>query len=69
MNVSVVFILGLHLYSCGLLIWFNRQNDSPLSSIYLTFLRELIKDMADVKGDKTLGLSTYPVVAGRENQP
>ena len=65
-NVSVAFILGLSFIFCGSAFGSTDKMIIPsFLAFSLTFLRELIKDMADVKGDKTLGLSTYPVVAGR----
>ena len=30
----------------------------------LTFLREIIKDVADIEGDISLGLKTYPIISG-----
>ena len=30
----------------------------------LTFLREIIKDVADMEGDLSLGLKTYPIISG-----
>ena len=30
----------------------------------LTFLREIIKDVADIEGDLSLGLKTYPIISG-----
>ena len=33
----------------------------------LTLIREIVKDIADIKGDSSVGLKTYPIHAGKKN--
>ena len=32
----------------------------------LTLIREIVKDLADIKGDKSAGLMTFPIVYGKK---
>ena len=36
-----------------------------LFSFFLTFLREIVKDMEDIKGDKATGVRSLPIVIGK----
>ena len=65
-NVAVAMILGLTFVFCGLA--FNKIGPMVIPAILafgLTFVRELIKDIADVEGDNSAGLKTLPLVIGK----
>ena len=67
-NFSVAFILSLSFIFCGAA--FNSINPMIIPTLLcfgLSFLRELVKDMADIEGDKSSGLSTFPIYSGFEN--
>jgi len=66
-NVAVAMILGLTFVFCGLA--FNKIGPMVIPAILafgLTFVRELIKDIADVEGDNSAGLKTLPLVIGKD---
>jgi len=66
-NAIVAFIIGLSFIFCGSALGsINKMVIPSLLAFGLTFLRELVKDIADIEGDKILGLSTYPIIAGKE---
>ena len=65
-NIAVAMILGLTFVFCGLA--FNKLGPMIMPAILafgLTLVRELIKDIADVEGDNTLGLKTLPLIIGK----
>ena len=65
-NVAVAIILGLTFVFCGLA--FNKPGPMIMPAILafgLTLVRELIKDIADVEGDNSVGLKTLPLVIGK----
>ncbi|MBF88685.1 MAG: hypothetical protein CMG75_03315 [Candidatus Marinimicrobia bacterium] len=64
-NFVVSIIIGITFLFSGSL--FNELNSMILPAflaINFTFVREFIKDMADAKGDKEMGLNTLPVRLG-----
>ena len=65
-NIAVAMILGLTFVFCGLA--FNKLGPMIMPAILafgLTLVRELIKDIADVEGDNSVGLKTLPLVIGK----
>ena len=65
-NIAVAMILGLTFVFCGLA--FNKLGPMIVPAILafgLTLVRELIKDIADVEGDNSVGLKTLPLVVGK----
>ena len=67
-NVITSLILSLSFIFCGVAF----ENFEPMLipsflAFGLTLLRELIKDIADIKGDKLSGLNTFPIYAGIKN--
>ena len=64
-NMVVSFLLGASFLFVGA----SHEMTSPMLmpmflAFGLTFLRELIKDVADMEGDLLLGLKTYPIISG-----
>ena len=64
-NIAVSIVIGLSFLFCGA----AHQNYEPMwlpamLSFGLTFLRELVKDVADLKGDLSTGLATFPILIG-----
>ena len=64
-NMVVSFLLGASFLFVGA----SHEMTSPMLmpmflAFGLTFLRELIKDVADMEGDLSLGLKTYPIIFG-----
>ena len=65
-NIVVALILSLSFIYAG----FVFDNIKPLIipavlAFGLTLIREIVKDMADVIGDKSVGLKTFPIVYGQ----
>ena len=64
-NIVVALILSLSFIYAG----FIFDNIKPLIipavlAFSLTLIREIVKDMADVIGDKSVGLKTFPIIYG-----
>ena len=64
-NMVVSFLLGASFLFVGA----SHEMTSPmlipmLLAFGLKFLREIIKDVADMEGDLSLGLKTYPIISG-----
>ena len=65
-NLAVSLLTGLSLY----ILEIFYQTDNPFVFIYalfalgFTLIREIIKDLEDMKGDATFGCRTLPVVIG-----
>ena len=64
-NMVDSFLLGASFLFVGA----SHEMTSPmlipmLLAFGLTFLREIIKDVADMEGDLSLGLKTYPIISG-----
>jgi len=64
-NIVVALILSLSFIYAG----FIFDNIKPLIipavlAFSLTLIREIVKDMADIIGDKSVGLKTFPIIYG-----
>jgi 4-hydroxybenzoate polyprenyltransferase len=65
-NLVVAFLAGFSVYIMGLL----REDESKLILLFSLFafmislIRELIKDMEDIKGDAAHGCKTLPILIG-----
>ena len=64
-NIVVALILSLSFIYAG----FIFDNIKPLIipavlAFGLTLIREIVKDMADIIGDKSVGLKTFPIIYG-----
>ena len=64
-NIVTSLILGLSFIFCGAAFDNIFHMIVPaLLAFGLTLLREIVKDISDVKGDKLLGLKTLPICIG-----
>ncbi len=45
---------------------FSVLLDYALFAFLLTFIRELVKDIEDINGDKNSGMQTFPILVGRK---
>lgn len=64
-NVVVALIISMTFLFCGAA--FNKMGDMIVPaclSFGLTLVREIVKDLADIDGDKALGMKTLPIVIG-----
>ena len=66
-NIVVAFILGLSFIYAGSVF----KNIEPLIvpsflAFGLTLIREIVKDIADIDGDQTVGSRTLPIVMGKK---
>ena len=66
-NVIVALILGLSFIYAGIVF----ENVTPLIvpallAFGLTLVREIVKDIADLEGDKVVGARTFPIIFGNE---
>lgn len=65
-NFTVAFLTGLAVYSVD--VFYKTQNSLiiiyALFAFFMTLVREIIKDMEDLKGDNTFGCKTLPIVWG-----
>ena len=64
-NIAVSMVIAISFLFCGA----AHQNFGPMwlpavLSFGLTLLREIVKDVADLEGDLSVGLATYPILAG-----
>lgn len=65
-NLAVAFLTGLSVW----ILEIHYRTHNPLILIYasfafsITLVREIIKDMEDLKGDNTFGCRTLPIVWG-----
>ena len=65
-NIVVALILSLTFVFSGYV--FNNITPMIIPSILafgLTLIREIIKDIADIKGDRKVGLKTFPIIFGK----
>ena len=66
-NITIAFILGLSFLFCGAAFNATTSMWIPMVLAFgLTLVRELVKDIADMDGDQSLGLKTFPIVVGIE---
>jgi len=64
-NLVVAFATSFPLVLGGLVVGYVEGGLIPAAFAFLTnFIREIIKDMEDVKGDKLKGIKTFPQIAG-----
>ena len=66
-NVIVALIIGLSFIYAGIVF----ENIKPLIvpallAFGLTLIREIVKDIADLEGDKIVGARTFPIIFGSE---
>ena len=66
-NIIVSSILAMSFIYAGLVFEKTEPLIIPaLLAFGLTLIREIVKDLADVKGDKSAGSMTFPVVYGKK---
>ncbi len=64
-NGVIAFLLGLIFLFCGFVFGDIIPMIIPAGLAFsLTFVRELIKDIEDMEGDKRSGLNTFPIMFG-----
>jgi 4-hydroxybenzoate polyprenyltransferase len=65
-NFTVAFLTGLAIYVID--IFYRTHNALVLIyasfAFFMTLIREIIKDMEDLKGDNTFGCKTLPILLG-----
>ncbi len=65
-NVAVAFLTGLSIYMVE--VYYRTGNSLVLIyasfAFFMTLIREIIKDMEDLKGDNTFGCKTLPIIWG-----
>ncbi len=65
-NVAVAFLTGLSIYMVE--VYYRTGNSLILIyssfAFFMTLIREIIKDMEDLKGDNTFGCKTLPIIWG-----
>ncbi len=65
-NVTVAFLTGLSIYMVE--VYYKTGNSLILIyasfAFFMTLIREIIKDMEDLKGDNTFGCKTLPIIWG-----
>ena len=66
-NIIVSLILAMSFIYAGLVFKKTEPLIIPaLLAFGLTLIREIVKDLADIKGDKSAGLMTFPIVYGKK---
>ena len=64
-NITVSFIIGLSFIFCGAAFENMSSMWTPgLLAFSLTLIREIIKDIADLEGDRVANCRTYPIQYG-----
>ena len=64
-NIIVSLILAMSFIYAGLVFKKTEPLIIPaLLAFGLTLIREIVKDLADIKGDKSAGLMTFPIIYG-----
>lgn len=67
-NFTIAFILGLTFLFAGAALQDLKTMIIPaLLAFGLTIVRELVKDISDVEGDRKVNLQTFPIIAGMKN--
>ena len=65
-NLSIALLTGLSIYAVG--VFFKTTYTLVIVyaafSFFMTLIREIVKDMQDLKGDNTFGCKTLPIVWG-----
>ncbi len=66
-NLTVALVTALVFVVAGVLVHAVRYAIVPaLIAFYYNFMREIIKDWADIEGDKSVGITTVPMVLGHK---
>ena len=66
-NIAIALILGMSFLFCGSAHGNIGPMWLPMALAFgLTLVRELVKDIADIEGDRYVGMSTYPIVVGMD---
>ena len=66
-NIIVSLILAMSFIYAGLVFKKTEPLIIPaLLAFGLTLIREIVKDLADIKGDKSAGLMTFPIIYGEK---
>jgi len=66
-NIIVSLILAMSFIYAGLVFEKTEPLIIPaLLAFGLTLIREVVKDLADIKGDKSAGLMTFPIIYGEK---
>lgn len=65
-NLTVAFLTGFSIFLINLLYHTNNSFVIiySLFAFFMTLVREIVKDMEDMKGDTTFGCKTLPIVWG-----
>ncbi|MBL7850296.1 MAG: geranylgeranylglycerol-phosphate geranylgeranyltransferase [Cyclobacteriaceae bacterium] len=65
-NLTVALLTGLAIFSVQLVYpgWKATISVYSLFAFFITLVREIIKDMEDLRGDNTFGCRTLPIVWG-----
>ncbi len=65
-NLTVAFLTGLSIELINVLYNVNNQLVTiyALFAFFMTLIREIIKDMEDLKGDNSFGCKTLPIIWG-----
>jgi len=67
-NVTVSLLLGLTFIFCGYVFDGFQHILIPAALAFgLTLVRELVKDISDMEGDKNALMQTFPIMAGLRN--
>ncbi len=66
-NFIIAFILGLAFIFCSLVYGDIKPGIVPaVLAFFYTLIREIIKDLEDMKGDRAEGARTLPLIAGEK---
>jgi geranylgeranylglycerol-phosphate geranylgeranyltransferase len=66
-NLIIAFILGLAFIFCSLVYGDVKRGIAPaILAFFYTLIREIIKDLEDIKGDKADGAQTLPILVGEK---
>ena len=66
-NIIVSLILAMSFIYAGLVFKKTEPLIIPaLLAFGLTLIREIVKDLADINGDKSAGLMTFPIIYGEK---
>lgn len=65
-NLSVALLTGLSIWLINILYAVNNQLVTiyALFAFFMTLIREIIKDIEDLKGDNSFGCKTLPIIWG-----
>jgi len=66
-NITIAYLTGLAFVYGGVAV--NNVNDAFIPAVFafmINLIRELIKDIHDIEGDKKVGLVTFPIKFGTQ---